>query len=379
MQLITVIDLQNDFILLFLQAEKPNMSGPRLCALRIPNGSTNILLDNIESESNPVIYTRRSRFLDEELDEHKDIVTTQSHKYTLNDVSVDRRPQKISMLMSDGVKNTNSNSTIDSNAPGNENEKICCENYPKDMCNGIDRKPSNLSPNSEFHENLYLRDELAAVSVAQKMVDDVDVQHHDETTMLRRQQLSRVAEWVQNNSTLEEHVADYVDSTDALSTPSDYKVNISRMSNGISSCSIDRELKSINRINNNSNVMMMMNANQKRIDRLSIASIGSMNANEINRSDFAQQTVAMNNLNNNSSSNNQLNSNSVTATTETTIDLAQMEYNVKQFLLKQNEWSTTDSPSPYQSGGRSNGSMTTSQLSSNTDSLRTPHRTETNL
>lgn len=360
----------------FLQAEKPNVSGPRLCALRIPNGSSNILLDNIESESKPVIYTRRSRFLDEELlDDHKDIIATQSHKYLPNELADDRRPQTISMLMSDGITNT-SNITIDSNAPAiNENEKICCENYPTtDMCNGIDRKPSNLSPSIDYQrDNLYLRDEIAAVSaVAHKMVDDIDLQHHDETTMLRRQQLSRVAEWVQNNSTLEEHVADY--STDALSTPSDYKININRINNGISGCSIDRELKSslasINRINNNNNI----NNHQRRIDRLSIGSTGSMNANEINRNDFAQQTVAMNNLNNNT---NQLNSSSTAV--DATVDLAQMEYNVKQFLLKQNEWSTTGSPSPYQSGGRSNGSMTTSQLSSNTDSLRNPRRTETNL
>lgn len=317
------------------------MSGPRLCALRIPNGSSNVLLDNIESESKPVIYTRRSRFLDEELDEHKDIVTTQSHNYLLsNDVTVDRRPLKISMLMSDGVKNTNSNSTNDSNAPGNENEKVCFENYPTSVCNGVDRKPSNLSPANDFcHEKVYLRDEMAS----QKMIDETDIQNHDETTMLRRQQLSRVAEWVQNNSTLEEHVTEYGDSTDALSTPTDYKINISRMNNGISSCSIDRELKtlaSINRINNNS-------SNKKQIDRLSIGSVGSMNANEISRNDFAQQTVAMNNnnLNNNSDSDNQLNSMTVTSE-EATVDLAQMEYNVKQFLLKQNEWSTTGSPSP---------------------------------
>lgn len=367
------------------------MSGPRLCALRIPNGSSNILLDNIEnSESKPVIYTRRSRFMDEELDEHKDIVTTQSHKYLSNDGTHERRPQKISMLMTDGcVNNTNSTSTIDSNAPGNENEKICFESYANDVCNGIDRKPSNLNLSNEFQrDNMYLCDEMAAVIAVHKMVDETDVQHHDETTMLRRQQLSRVAEWVQNNSTLEEHVADYADSTDALSTPSNYKINISRTNNGIGSCSIDRELKSlasINRINNNStNVMPTMNANQKRIERLSIGSAGSVNVNEISRNDFAQQTVALNNLNNNINSNsNHLNSPSSTSVVVTgataTVDLAQMEYNVKQFLLKQNEWSTTGSPSPYQSGGRSNGSMTTSQLSSNTDSLRNPNRTETNL
>lgn len=355
------------------------MSGPRLCALRIPNGSSNILLDNIESESKPVIYTRRSRFLDEELDEHKDIVTTQTYNYLLSDVTIDRRPRKISMLMSDGVKNTNSNSTIDLNAADNENEKTFFENYPNNTFNGIGMKPPNLSPANEFrHEKVYLGDEMTALNAAQEMIDETDIHNHDETTMLRRQQLSRVAEWVQNNSTLEENVADYSDSADASLCPtSDYKINIGRMNNGIGSCPIDRELKtlaSINRINDNSvNMMMMMNANQKRIDRLSTESDRSMNANEISRNTFAQQTVAMNNLNNNCNSNyNDNQSDGKTSmSVEATVDLAQMEYNVKQFLLKQNEWSTT--------GNGSNGSMTASQLSSNTDSLRNPQRTETNL
>lgn len=318
------------------------MCGPRLCALRIPNGSSNVLLDNIESESKPVIYTRRSRFLDEELDEHKDVVTTQSHKYLITDAATDRRPLKISMLMSDGVKNANSNSTNDSNAPCDESEKVCFENYTNSACNGIDQKPSNISAANEFrHENVYLRDEIVALSSAQKMIDDADIQNHDETTILRRQQLSRVAEWVQNNSTLEEHAAEYGDSADALSTPTDYKLNIGCMSNGIGGCPIDRELKtleSINRINNN-------NINKRQTDRLSSDSVGPTNANEISRNDFAQQTVVMNNLNNNSDSNNQLNSVTLSSV-ETTVDLAQMEYNVKQFLLKQNEWSTTASSSP---------------------------------
>ncbi|XP_037907047.1 dual specificity protein kinase splB-like isoform X2 [Hermetia illucens] len=66
-----------------IKAENPLHRGPRLCALRIQNGSNNILLDNIDSEVTPVVYTRPPRFLDEELDDTKDIITS-----------------KISMLMS---------------------------------------------------------------------------------------------------------------------------------------------------------------------------------------------------------------------------------------------------------------------------------------
>ena len=98
-----------------LQADNPKISGPRLCALRIQNGTSNILLDNIEStEASPVVYRRRSRFLDEELDENKDVITscdrdtsgrTSGGGNSISGRSIDRT-SKISMLMSSGVRPT---------------------------------------------------------------------------------------------------------------------------------------------------------------------------------------------------------------------------------------------------------------------------------
>nr|XP_036220686.1 hybrid signal transduction histidine kinase L-like [Bactrocera oleae] len=62
-----------------IKAENPKNRGPRLCAMRIQhNGQSNILLDNIESMEavTPIIYKRRERLLDEELDDIKDIITS---------------------------------------------------------------------------------------------------------------------------------------------------------------------------------------------------------------------------------------------------------------------------------------------------------------
>ncbi|XP_053955129.1 uncharacterized protein LOC128861200 [Anastrepha ludens] len=62
-----------------IKAENPKHRGPRLCAMRIQqNGQSNILLDNIESMEavTPIIYKRRERLLDEELDDTKDIITS---------------------------------------------------------------------------------------------------------------------------------------------------------------------------------------------------------------------------------------------------------------------------------------------------------------
>lgn len=307
------------------------------------------MLDNIESESKPVIYTRPNRFLDEEFDERKDIVATQSHKYQANvsEVSsVERRPQKISMLMSDGVRNTH-------NSIEHETKTRL------DVSNGIDRQIT------------YSRDDVASVSGTRKMAGIDDIQHHDESTILRQQQLSRVAEWVQNNSTLEEH-HHFGDSVDALliSSSSNYKVNIARVNNNeISNCTLDRDMKltaSVSQSNNNiDNNNLLLNANQMLFDQ-------SAMGGDADRIDFAQSTETASIVNNNiCTTDDQLLA--VGNAPATAIDLAQMEYNVKQFLLKQDEWSNSDMPSSYASGGRHNGCTTASKSCSN------PHRTETNL
>lgn len=71
------------------------MSGPRICALRIQNGSNNILLDNAAGQVHQVMYTRRPRLVDEELEDEKDEVVEPNVN---NEVS-----SPISMVMSNSL------------------------------------------------------------------------------------------------------------------------------------------------------------------------------------------------------------------------------------------------------------------------------------
>ncbi|CAD7003105.1 unnamed protein product [Ceratitis capitata] len=79
-----------------IKAENPKHRGPRLCAMRIQqNGQSNILLDNIESmeAATPIIYKRRERLLDEELDDTKDIIT--SNVTTVSSLEIATTNQKM--------------------------------------------------------------------------------------------------------------------------------------------------------------------------------------------------------------------------------------------------------------------------------------------
>ncbi|XP_036337754.1 probable serine/threonine-protein kinase nek3 isoform X2 [Rhagoletis pomonella] len=121
-----------------IKAENPKNRGPRLCAMRIQqNGQSNILLDNIESMEavTPVIYKRRERLLDEELDDTKDIITSNA---TSVQVSIERASeinQDVIVVIAEGAtgeeeklvdtmsiqtevseRNTNSQSQLNENA-----------------------------------------------------------------------------------------------------------------------------------------------------------------------------------------------------------------------------------------------------------------------
>lgn len=277
------------------------------------------MIDNIESDSTPVIYTRRSRFLDEELDETKDIITTTTSPYSSVNggggagsvggtvAEQNRTYHKISMLMTDGVMTTlpndlNSDShkfnnkirdTVtsgDMNAIDivqsydeqrnqrdecdpmlNPNQKYCTNaahmpatdslNFERTF-NGLTINDHDLSQNSAYGQQI-LHDSSIGIddaTVDLKVIDSIDAsndtqtanqfmhmhqfrQTHqislaDETSLLRRQQLSRVAEWVQNNN----HEA-CMGSTDT-----DYGKSVSKLNNNsdeISNRAIDRNLKAM--------------------------------------------------------------------------------------------------------------------------------------
>ncbi|XP_031628613.1 uncharacterized protein LOC116344272 isoform X2 [Contarinia nasturtii] len=343
-----------------IKAEKPNLSGPRLCALRIPNGSGSILIDNIESDSTPVIYTRRSRFLDEELDESKDIITTSQYPSINGNTDQQQRTyHKISMLMSDGVITANSHESKSESYKANHkmhdtqdvdsidvaqnydecNQENECDQPNQKYCTntthitndtiGLERNYNGLSINDhDISENIAFGESLQddnqyqlnnGTNLKNEMESTNDKQQSqfmhmhqfrsthplslDETSLLRRQQLSRVAEWVQNNN----HEACHPDA--------DYKqvLKLNNNSDEISNRSIDRNSKSLSMINCNSLAISDSEAAQKTID------YSQMN-NNVNKSQLGS--------------------------TNQQVDLAQMEYNVKQFLLKQNEWSPKEPPPP---------------------------------
>lgn len=75
------------------------MSGPRICALRIQNGSNNILLDNAAGHVHQVMYTRRPRLVDEELEDEKDEVVEPNIDNVVS--------SPISMVMSNSISYTN--------------------------------------------------------------------------------------------------------------------------------------------------------------------------------------------------------------------------------------------------------------------------------
>ncbi|XP_055687784.1 uncharacterized protein LOC129792596 isoform X2 [Lutzomyia longipalpis] len=236
-----------------IKSENPKINGPRLCSVRIQNGSTNILLNGAEASVVPVVYTRRSRFLDEELDDTKEVITTQEGTCDT---------AKISMVMANGNKT--------------DSEK-CLE-----VAQGEDGKDIKKSMKSTGTQS-------SSVS------SDTEMQ---ETVLLRRQQLTRVAEWVQTTQ-------------------------------------LDRRIPSDASPGVNNNVEAQPEAMHVKIhcDEKKIVEEEQGTGHEAECTNGNERVPK-------------------------TVDFAQMEYNVKQFLLKQNEWSIHNKQAPI---------------------LNKPHRTETNL
>lgn len=232
------------------------MSGPRLCALRISNASGNVLIDNVESDSTPIVYRRRSRFVDEELDESKDVIATHCFP-TKNQCEDERTYHRISMVMSNGAVDT-TNDTYNADmqqcqssfnnigqdfngqlsdchfqsgqpSPGHigddsstQNESIAQNRLEMIGYDAIETiNESNSATQQMPHAQISIRstDNITNVPNHQTAAIDITADSNDkqflnihqlrqsrsmsfaeETSILRRRQLSRVAEWVQNNS-----------------------------------------------------------------------------------------------------------------------------------------------------------------------------------
>lgn len=405
--------------------------------MRIQNGTSNILLDNIASEDDvaddapTVVYTRRPRFVDEELDETKDIIVTTSQPH---------RPAvaaAVAVVAAEAV-------VVDLGAPpaaiNNRTDYEQCREtgatgdgaLRKDLLSGssmsISTATADRSPQLEpvvlctaqqqqqsqplvqhvHHEQQQqphhphnnhqqrplttsvdattLSSRCAAVPVLKSpaaiiqsssphappqsiVAAEPDV---EESANLRREQLSRVAEWVQSN-----HLGECVAGTTAVcrkvvgadagpmpihgETTTTTSIDSGYKTKGPTHYS-QRTATTANNINNNHHHITIYGTNGATESRTESVCNNNLTATRGQRSagDGCPQATA-----------EMAAGTTAQLAPETPIDFAQMEYNVKQFLLKQNEWSTT--------------TTTTAQPQNqhpqavNGQTAATAHRTETNL
>lgn len=396
------------------QADNPKVAGPRLCALRIQNGTSNILLDNIESsELSPVVYTRRSRFLDEELDETKDIITSTGSSQSIDFTAI-IPPTVIAANKTDYEKSVgckpHANSTVGSIESAADGSGIAQPppSHPAPVLQQQQLLPITTPHFDKLeHDDQTMSSRNANKSCTQSssISSEPDIQ---ESTLLRRQQLTRVAEWVQNN-----HLDNIVGPISSQSASSSV----------VDAGSIDSGYKT--KINNNNRMPvastdLIMLANQTipsmstrlhhppTSNRHTLISSSSLSDDNKLATD-GNSEFAQNNINNNFAVDRRLldaisngngrhlleDTSAITAPATTQIDFAQMEYNVKQFLLKQNEWSihsnskgdadscTLVAPNTTPTDDSSITVTTTKAkvnvVSDLTTTAKRPHRTETNL
>lgn len=338
--------------------------------MRIQNGSNNILLDNIESETSPIIYTRRSKFLDDELDETKDIITSSQC-----DIPTSISSTNISMVMPHGLGQS---SVIDQSIKTIKTDlenSVASLNIPKKNDLFISNaKENNLIDHIGTARHHHRLDKLENETISSKNVNKTSPQSTEldlqESVFLRRQQLTRVAEWVQNNQLENIEPISSQSSVDAASIDSGYKTKVNNNCNDTNAVVLDADIHSCLHNTDNGNIVTD--------NSLSGSNIAQINNNLIHLNDH----LITNGIDGHSVNvaTSQSNSGCVHKNQNAQLDLAQMEYNVKQFLLKQNEWSNnkkisgTDDCSVEENAG-----ICTDLTSDLSLSNKNPHRTETNL
>lgn len=355
-----------------------------------------------------MIYTQRTRLLDEELNENKDVITSQSENGSRPDKNV-----KISMLMSDGVDcyPDVTYAQVDKTLPYKlypDVNLVQIENIEtksnahitnqKLRTTQIKNRPVSTNLTSSYSDirdaqSQYIKYDLGIesesircgdgpnMSIRQSpssyMSPDMDV---NDSVMFRRQQLTRVAQWIQNNQVMDGNA--YNSSTEALSIDSGYKTKVTNSGN---SALLDRETNSQRSISNNNEHADGhggghggghdgSDRNYMNHEQQDVASFSDEDLKLVSRSNNYAQTNLNNNIENTDNAHN-------TNKSSAQVDLAQMEYNVKQFLLKQNEWAGDQS----QAGPNINATNKLMNCLPDVDvapssvSNRKLHRTETNL
>lgn len=352
-----------------MQAENPKYRGPRLCAMRIQqNGQSNILLDNLESIETytPVIYKRREKLLDEELNDGKDIITS---------------------------KESNAQAAVEAwQGPAAPHEHVALQPVLEPQVEAPEaEKEETKAPGEATCPNPAVNSPKHSAN-SSSISDAIDYQ---ESVLLRRQQLSRVAEWVQHNTQqLEQRnlqqppaatsdsnsgterqssysTLDRMDSIsiEKLSMDSGYKTTPQQLTNGYPEKSTEDSLSPKTDITSNSlqettvppptttsssKKTEMCTTYYRRTTRSGLpvaytttaaaAGVVTLEESTSSGSDalICPEQPTCDILNYKYYPNDTDKTRSVQAelhTTTQSVDIAQMEYNVKQFLLKQNEWS----------------------------------------
>lgn len=367
------------------------MKGPRICALRIQNGSNNILLDNTledEAESpSPIVYTRRPRLLDEELDDGREVTLAYDHKSS---------------------KSGSESHHNQAQPLRNSSSSVSPLGQSKDLLSN-----KNLSHQSDSYRSHGVGGNVPSSTscTAAKSHSRTPTSSISSELDLRRQQLSRVAEWVQNNSKITDlennlFASDNDGECMSLSDSQKYQLNAFSQSahlicgSGRGNGSQSNQATLHHQPTQNNNLSLSKNESSSSSTG---AVIMMKQAQAAQNSEFAQNNhknsinlykyfelyaahqedeededdlLETENENCNydycDDENDEYGeeSSDKNLDDENQIDLAQMEYNVKQFLLKQSEWSIHNKISALGGGSTSGGSDLAKTI---------PQRTETNL
>lgn len=156
------------------------------------NGQSNILLDNLESIEThlPVIYKRRERLLDEELNDGKDIITSKESNAAAaveawQGSAAPHENVALQPVLEPQVeaKETEKAAQLEENAEAAVTVPLDSAASAAGVTAGVATVGTATSPKHSANSS--------------SLSDAIDYQ---ESVLLRRQQLNRVAEWVQHNT-----------------------------------------------------------------------------------------------------------------------------------------------------------------------------------
>lgn len=311
----------------------------------------------------PIMYTRRERFLDEELDDNKDIITSSSTiKFSpntptcniLDSISVKDDDTHCIKNIDENMSKTDSEKLREIAAADKQQQQQQLQQNQQPQLQSLecDRKLTNSFleqqyksfVTSEQHQQLLkasfnydilnfnesiCKNSMNSKSCTQSSSTSEAIDF-EETALLRRQQLNRVAEWVENNSKIEEHEQNLKNLTLGLQ---DVNANNQQTLNGIISGHIKQTLPNGVRLLSSNFKRTPYHHSKNSTEPTYITSDISIAQTNVIMKDLSSEYVSEEDMK------HEINSNSE----KEDIDLAQMEYNVKQFLLKQNEWSIRSS------------------------------------